>query len=202
MEDTRNPNTVKPMFGSSLKGEDTRNATDVPTFNAGFVASTPAVPILNMSKEKISLPSTDTFKLPTEPAKSSPAIHSDLHAVLTAFPQAVFDENVLSPSREEISGAATNIADAIVTNMDPSVASFQKNYIQSVVSEAMEEWCGGVEKRLWGLQYSLLRQLQIHQEETRLLLQEASGLNGVKEELNRLKKENQQLKQFFGRCPE
>lgn len=205
LDDPRNANTVKPMFGSSLKGEDTRNATDVPTFNAGCVASTPAVTMQNVSKEKLSLPLTDPKPaptLPTEAAKTSPAIHSDLHSVLTAFPQAVFDENVLSPSRQEISGAATNIADAIVTNMDPSVAAFQKSYIQSVVSEAMEEWCGGVEKRLWGLQYSLLRQLQNHQEETRLLLQEASGMNGVKEELNRLKQENKQLKQFFGRCPE
>merc|ERR1711874_487011 len=104
--------------------------------------------------------------------------------------------------RGEISDAASTIADAIVTSCDPGVATFQKSYIQSVVSEAMEEWCGGVEKRLWGLQYNLLRQLQNHQEETRLLLQEASGLNEVKAELNKLREENQQLKQFFGRCPE
>ena len=37
--------------------------------------------------------------------------------------------------------------------------SFQRDYISGVVSEAMEEWCSGVECRLWGLQYSLLRQL-------------------------------------------
>merc|ERR1711874_371617 len=106
-------------------------------------------------------------------------LHSDLHSVLTAFPLAVMSEDMMSP-REEISDAATTIADAIVTSADPSVSTFQKSYIQSVVSEAMEEWCGGVERRLWGLQYSLLRQLQSHQEETRILLQEVAGMNEVK----------------------
>ena len=45
--------------------------------------------------------------------------------------------------------------------LDPEV--FQKEFISGVVSEAMQEWCDGVEKRLWGLQYSLTRQMQQHQ---------------------------------------
>ena len=40
---------------------------------------------------------------------------------------------------------------------------FQRDFIRGVVSEAMQEWCDGVEKRMWGLQYSLLRQMQHHQ---------------------------------------
>ena len=34
---------------------------------------------------------------------------------------------------------------------------FQRDFIRGVVSEAMQEWCDGVEQRMWGLQYSLLR---------------------------------------------
>ena len=40
---------------------------------------------------------------------------------------------------------------------------FQRDFIRGVVSEAMQEWCDGVEQRMWGLQYSLLRQMQHHQ---------------------------------------
>ena len=40
---------------------------------------------------------------------------------------------------------------------------FQRDFVRGVVSEAMQEWCDGVEKRMWGLQYSLLRQMQHHQ---------------------------------------
>ena len=31
------------------------------------------------------------------------------------------------------------------------------------VSEAMEDWCGGVERRLWELHFGLIRQMQHHQ---------------------------------------
>ena len=56
-------------------------------------------------------------------------------------------------------------------NNSPSLAEgsreptevFQRDFIRGVVSEAMQEWCDGVEKRMWGLQYSLLRQMQHHQ---------------------------------------
>ena len=40
---------------------------------------------------------------------------------------------------------------------------FQRDFVKGVVSEAMQEWCDSIEKRMWGLQYSLLRQMQ-HQQ--------------------------------------
>ena len=40
---------------------------------------------------------------------------------------------------------------------------FQRDFVKGVVSEAMQEWCDSIEKRMWGLQYSLLRQMQHHQ---------------------------------------
>ena len=62
----------------------------------------------------------------------------------------------------------------------------------------MQEWCDGVDKRLWGFHYSLLRQLQTHQEETKLILTELTGMSTLREEIDRLKQENNELKKFFG----
>ena len=54
----------------------------------------------------------------------------------------------------------------------------------------MDEWCSGVERRLWGLQYSLLRQLQQHQEETKAMIVESSGSGEMRE--------NTEFRKFFG----
>ena len=98
--------------------------------------------------------------------------------------------------------AASRVTDRISSTQDSGVATFQREYISGVVSEAMEEWCSGVERRLWGLQYSLLRQLQNHQEETRNMMAEFSGVEQMKEELVRLRKENEELRKFFGAAPD
>ena len=98
--------------------------------------------------------------------------------------------------------AAENVAERLSTTTDSGVASFQKNYIRSVVSEAMEDWCIGVERRLWGLQYSLLRQMQQNQEETKALMMEFSGLGELQHELLKLRNENSELKKFFGHVEE
>ena len=37
------------------------------------------------------------------------------------------------------------------TTPDSGVATFQRDYISGVVREAIEEWCSGVERWLWGL---------------------------------------------------
>ena len=97
--------------------------------------------------------------------------------------------------------AASRIADRLTTTPDSGVATFQRDYISGVVSEAMEEWCSGVERRLWGLQYSLLRQLQQHQEETKVMLAESAGMGQMREELARLRIENEELRKFFGTDP-
>ena len=83
----------------------------------------------------------------------------------------------------------------MTTTPDAGVATFQRDYIRGVVSEAMDEWCSGVERRLWGLQYSLLRQLQQHQEETKAMIAESSGMGEMREDLSR---ENMELRKFFG----
>ena len=65
----------------------------------------------------------------------------------------------------------------------------------------MQEWCDGVDKRLWGFHYSLLRQLQTHQEETRMMMTELTGLSDLREEMESLRQENSELKKFFGGNP-
>ena len=69
------------------------------------------------------------------------------------------------------------------------------------VSEAMSEWCEGVDSRLWSFHYGLLRQLQTHQEETKSLLAEMTGLTEMRAEVQRLRQENSELRKFFGRNP-
>lgn len=82
-----------------------------------------------------------------------------------------------------------------------NIETFQKEYISSVVSEAMQEWCDGVDKRLWGFHYSLLRQLQEHQTETRMMMSEMTGMAAMRDEMQRLKHENDELRKFFGSNP-
>merc|ERR1719427_1360379 len=127
----------------------------------------------------------------------------DFLSVLTAFPDIGLDtaaEHHSSPAGH-IYMAASMIADRLTTTPDSGVATFQRDYISGVVSEAMEEWCSGVERRLWGLQYSLLRQLQQHQEETKVMLAESAGMGQMREELARLRTENEELRKFFGTDP-
>ena len=69
------------------------------------------------------------------------------------------------------------------------------------VSEAMSEWCEGVDSRLWSFHYGLLRQLQTHQEETKTLLSEMTGLAEMRTEVQRLRQENRELRKFFGSNP-
>ena len=68
--------------------------------------------------------------------------------------------------------AAPRIAERLTTTPDSGVATFQ-----------------------WGLQYSLLRQLQQHQEETKAMIAESSGMGKMREDLSR---ENMELRKFFG----
>ena len=101
-----------------------------------------------------------------------------------------------------------------------NIETFQKEYISSVVStdhntsllhmssslvfqvsEAMQEWCDGVDKRLWGFHYSLLRQLEEHQTETRMMMSEMTGMAAMRDEMQRLKHENDELRKFFGSNP-
>jgi len=127
----------------------------------------------------------------------------DFLSVLTAFPDIGLElgDDHQSPAGD-ISRAASRITDRLTTTPDSGVNTFQREYISGVVSEAMEEWCSGVERRLWGLQYSLLRQLQQHQEETKVMLAESAGMGEMREELARLRSENDELRKFFVTDPE
>jgi len=127
----------------------------------------------------------------------------DFLSVLTAFPDLGLERGDSHLDRSDhVQIAASRVRDRISSTQDSGVATFQREYISGVVSEAMEEWCSGVERRLWGLQYSLLRQLQNHQEETKHMMAEFSGVEQMKEELVRLRRENEELRKFFGAAPD
>ena len=124
--------------------------------------------------------------------------------VLTAFPAVAGSKR--TDRRPDLSSAVEKITDRLSNTdmtrgpgLDPEV--FQKEFISGVVSEAMQEWCDGVEQRLWGLQYSLVRQMQHHQEETLSMLGEMTGLTRLRQENERLQQENRELRKFFGSNP-
>ena len=47
----------------------------------------------------------------------------------------------------------------------------------------MEDWVSTLERRLWSLQYSMLRQLEQHQQETRDLVERSSGAEQLRLEV-------------------
>jgi len=118
-------------------------------------------------------------------------------SVLTAFPEI----------GQELRGGASIVADSFKVPAEKISArlresgggtEFQREFISGVVSEAMEDWCGGVERRLWELHFSLIRQMQHHQDETRALLEEFSRIDEMQTEMEQLRAENRELRKFFG----
>merc|ERR1719312_652880 len=116
---------------------------------------------------------------------------SELQNVLTAFPHLVQGSSSGTHMNRDISSAVDKISEKLSCESSPlmtgnkdqnmnNAEAFQREYISSVVSEAMQEWCDGVDKRLWSFHYSLLRQLQTHQEETRSMLSDMSGMSSVR----------------------
>ena len=69
----------------------------------------------------------------------------------------------LPTSREVTSGK--NLAKGTRETISNQQCSERSFLFSNVVSDAMEEWCVGLERRLWAMQYSLLRQLDQHQVE-------------------------------------
>jgi len=99
------------------------------------------------------------------------------------------------------SRVANKVAEALVgtdSGLGEDAANFQRGYISNVVSDAMEEWTTGLERRLWAMQYSLLRQLDQHQAETRQLVAQTGGLDDLRSEVERLRLENAELRKCFG----
>jgi len=130
----------------------------------------------------------------TEGSKSSPTAHaSSREAAPRSFSPMV---DPASASR-----VASKVAEALVgtdSGLGEDAANFQRGYISNVVSDAMEEWCTGLERRLWAMQYSLLRQLDQHQAETRQLVAQTGGLDDLRTEVDRLRLENAELRKCFG----
>ena len=69
-----------------------------------------------------------------------------------------------------------------------------------MVHDVMEDWKTGLERHLWEMQYTFIRQLQRDQEEIRGILNEAKERSYLERELEIERAENKELKKFFGRA--
>ena len=65
----------------------------------------------------------------------------------------------------------------------------------------MEEWKTGLERHLWEIQYTFIRQLQSNQEEIRGIFNEVKERANLQRELEIERAENKELKKFFGKVP-
>jgi len=138
-------------------------------------------------------PGSNSSILLAEGPKSSPTSFTSSREVPRSF------STMADPA--SASRVANKVAEALVgtdSGLGEEAANFQRGYISNVVSDAMEEWCTGLERRLWAMQYSLLRQLDQHQAETRQLVAQTGGLDDLRTEVERLRLENAELKKCFG----
>lgn len=135
----------------------------------------------------------------------------DLKSILTAFPAVLLDD--ISPEHHRrVGGGAVPSSNGFPRPRAPrhqgsagessgstggQVDEFNRRYVEEVVTEAMEEWCTGVENRIINMHYSMIRIMQQHQEETKMYIEELHGMDALRRENERLKLENHNLRQFF-----
>jgi len=213
VKETRCPSPLYQPQASNLQQVHSANQPNLEDTSLLPATQSTATPVSTTQQKKsgsvvtVSISSNDSETEAPRPKSS------ELQNVLTAFPHLVNGSNRSSARlNPDISSAVDKISDKLTCDSSPlmtgnkdqnmnNAEAFQREYISSVVSEAMQEWCDGVDKRLWSFHYSLLRQLQTHQEETRSMLSDMSGMSSVREELERLRHENSELRKFFGTNP-
>jgi len=213
VKETRCPSPLYQPQASNLQQVHSANQPNLEDTSLLPATQSVATPVSTTQQKKsgsvvtVSISSNDSETEAPRPKSS------ELQNVLTAFPHLVNGSNRSSARlNPDISSAVDRISDKLTCDSSPlmtgnkdqnmnNAEAFQREYISSVVSEAMQEWCDGVDKRLWSFHYSLLRQLQTHQEETRSMLSDMSGMSSVREELERLRHENSELRKFFGTNP-
>ena len=64
----------------------------------------------------------------------------------------------------------------------------------------MEDWKTGLERHMWEIQYTFIRQLQRDHEEIRGILTEAKERSNLERKLEIERAENKELKKFFGKA--
>jgi len=142
-------------------------------------------------------PVADVKESLARPCITTSSSKASIKSVLTAFPGVVLGRE---SSAGLLSGAADDIAGQLCGEgaEGETEQPFHRQFVRGVVQEAMGDWTQHIERRLWDVQYGFIRQLQQHQEETRSLLSEVSGLSEMKTELELLRRENRELRKFFG----
>ena len=84
-------------------------------------------------------------------------IHKSKKVKYFAVSSELNPDSVSSISKPRPRGSVTN------PRVSSGADGFNRRYLEEVVSEAMEDWCGGVEQRILNMHYSLIRILQQHQ---------------------------------------
>jgi len=140
----------------------------------------------------------------------------ELHSVLTAFPGVVLEDSSNSPDFHSRYDSAASVPRPFhsLAGVQPPIpirapvlsssslegsepGAFNRRFVEEVVSSAMEEWASSVENRITNMHYSVIRILQQHQEDTRMYIEELSGMQDLRRENELLKRENENLKRFF-----
>ena len=167
-----------------------------------------------ISVELLSLPEKICFH---EPDDNPEPISSEDEERFESFDWSEFVEKSQKPVRlnldnevelaEDCQGmgpgtSSTEREDDINTYHRPKAETTTKSTIDNhyiisrVVSNVVEEWQTCIE--LWEMQYTFIRQLQRDQEEIRRILDEAGERAKIEKELETVRADNKELRQFFG----
>lgn len=125
---------------------------------------------------------------------------SDIKAILTAFPRALMDtKKYLHDSADEVVQKSSQIAENRIDKqagheIDPA---FQHKFMRSCVEEAMDEFCSEMRQQMWHMQYDTIRAFQLQKEEMQKLLQSYAVNEALLQENQRLKQENEVLRNYL-----
>ncbi len=90
-----------------------------------------------------------------------------------------------SSSQETVAGGGNNLS------------TFQRQYLSSCVEDAMEEHCHEMRMFMYKVEYDMVRGFQLQREELQHLLREYAVNEGLVAEVQRLRRENQELRKYF-----
>ncbi len=193
--------------GLKSKGEDFFKPKDVSTIGKKYelMSATASTVHAALPAEPITVASSSTFKPVTDAgAASTPSekkvddktreeMVTELKHVITAFPNAFLGSN-------DINNVA---AEPRSTPAEPSsehlkhLTSYQREFLLNCVQEAMEEHCTEMRAFMWRMQWDMARSFQEQRQEMDELLKEYAVNQQLANEVQRLTKENEELRKYF-----
>jgi hypothetical protein len=112
---------------------------------------------------------------------------SEVKAVFTAFPEAVFQH---SPNPRPTVENFPEVGE----RPQSGIEAFKHEFVQAAVQEAMDESCRDMRRQLWHIHYDMIRAIQNQQSEVRSILKEYAVNPELLAEVQRLREENARLK--------